>query len=65
MRENNKHACSMCGKFLDDMDKQSGFSIDKVMGYGSEYDGEHIVIQLCCDCTDKIIAKCQETSILA
>lgn len=54
MRETNCK-CNMCGKTMDDFDINLGFSFNKIMGYGSEYDGDEVSLNLCCECADHII----------
>lgn len=64
MRENNKAkcTCSMCNKALDVYDKQMNFKYERTVGYGSIFDGDYISIQLCCECADKIITKCNSNT---
>ena len=52
--EAKKIKCSACGKTFDIWDYQEDFSFDKWIGYGSNYDEQHIEFKLCCDCFDKI-----------
>ena len=49
--------CNMCGTSLDMWDKLHGITIEKDMGYGSQYDGCHIKLHLCCKCSDNLISK--------
>ena len=49
----------MCGKLMDYWDNQEGFSIYKHLGYGTSHDGEVLELDLCCDCMDEIIDRCQ------
>lgn len=51
-----KTVCNMCGKEFDLWDIQEGFGFDYSVGYGSKYDGEHIHIDLCCDCFDEMMS---------
>lgn len=46
--------CTICGKMLDDFDKQEEFGFDYHVGYGSKHDGDIIHARLCCDCFDKV-----------
>lgn len=55
--------CSRCGKPLDVFDTEQGFSIHKKIGYGSEYDGCTINLDLCCDCIDWLIKQCNKDVI--
>lgn len=47
--------CSLCGKEFNFFDHQEDYTIDKVLGYGSKYDGEHLRLHICCGCMDTII----------
>lgn len=49
-----EYKCSACGKIFDILDYQENFSFDKIIGYGSNYDEQHISFRLCCECFDKI-----------
>lgn len=55
MKTNNR--CSICGKKLNTLDKELGFKYNGKVGYGSVHDGEHIQLNICCDCFDKIVEK--------
>lgn len=50
--------CNKCGKKFDMWDTQEDFSIYRHCGYGSQYDGSELELDLCCDCMDKLIAEC-------
>lgn len=50
--------CNKCGKKLDMWDVQEDFSMERHLGYGSRYDGDHLDLDLCCECMDKIIEEC-------
>lgn len=50
--------CNKCGKELDYWDKQEDFSIRKVFGYGTKFDGGKLNLHLCCDCIEKLIDEC-------
>lgn len=50
--------CNMCGKEFDFWDIKQEFNIEKVMSYGSGYDGCVLRLDLCCDCADKLIEQC-------
>jgi hypothetical protein len=52
--------CTMCGKIFDCCDLENAFlnhsnSFDFYVGYGSKHDNEHIKLDLCLDCLDKVI----------
>lgn len=50
------HKCDLCGKDFNEYDEQEGFGFHyNRVGYGSQYDGCEINIDLCCDCFDKIM----------
>lgn len=55
---NTTYTCNKCGKSFDEYDKSNGASMYTIAGYGSKYDGEEILIDLCCDCMDKLIESC-------
>lgn len=55
-----KTFCNMCGKEFDQWDEQEHFGIHKqYIGYGSRYDENHLELDLCCECMDKIIDACK------
>lgn len=47
--------CNLCGSEFDMWDEQAGFGIKAHVGWGSKYDGEHIKLDLCCGCFDRVI----------
>ena len=49
-----KH-CTMCGKELNEYELDPTLTFDLFPGYGSRYDMDHIHMELCWDCFDKII----------
>lgn len=56
--------CDFCGKELDELDTQEGFGFHHPhIGYGSQYDGESIDIDLCCDCFDKMMEEYVEPKL--
>ena len=50
-----KTKCTMCGKPFTFIDMKQNISFDKHIGYGSKHDLEHIKMNLCCDCLDKVL----------
>lgn len=56
--------CNMCGKKLNYWDLKEKFSIHTRMGYGTNYDGEHLELDLCSKCMDTLIKKCVITPII-
>lgn len=55
--------CNKCGKKMDVYDTQQNCSIQGQLGYGSEYDGEFLDLDLCCECMDKLINECKISPI--
>ena len=51
----NKTICNFCGKEFDVWDHQEKFGLNHYVGYGSKFDGEHIVVDMCCDCFDELM----------
>lgn len=51
--------CNKCGKKFDEFDMQADFNIRTYIGYGSEFDGDDLDIDLCCDCMDELIRSCK------
>lgn len=49
-----KKICNLCGKEFDIWDEQEDFGFSYDVGYGSDYDGEHLEAHFCCACFDKI-----------
>lgn len=47
--------CNMCGKTFDLWDHQEDFCYDHHIGYGSAHDFEHMQLNLCCRCFDKVV----------
>jgi hypothetical protein len=56
--------CSICGKPFDIFDRENGFVVNTRAGYGSIHDGDKISFGLCCECMDKLIAKCKVSPIM-
>lgn len=51
--------CNLCGRALDFWDLQADLTIHKeILGYGTQYDGDSVHLQLCCDCFEKLIDAC-------
>lgn len=49
--------CNVCGKTFTDYDEQEHIGLHTKLGYGSEYDGEVIDLDVCCECFDKMLDK--------
>ena len=50
-----KIKCNMCGKDFDDIDMGFKFGVHCRIGYGSQYDGDKVDLDLCPECFDKFI----------
>jgi len=50
-----KQVCNFCGKDFDMWDKQEAFGLHHHVGYGSEFDGSYIDVDMCCSCFDKLM----------
>lgn len=55
LQEYPTKVCNMCGKTFDLWDHQGSFCCDQQIGYGSIHDFEHIQLNLCCQCFDKVL----------
>ena len=53
--------CSNCGKPFHENDTHFNAHYTKKLGYGSEYDGELITVDLCIDCADYFINLARKT----
>lgn len=51
----NKTICNICGKEFDMWDQQEKFGFHHQVGYGSKFDGDHINVNMCCDCFDELM----------
>lgn len=64
----NKTVCNVCGKEFDIWDRQEAFGFHSHVGYGSKFDGDHIELDLCCDCfdnlMDELIPKCVHNPVV-
>lgn len=56
--------CNVCGKGFDIFDTQEDFSIHRMLGYGTKYDGDRLDLKICCSCMEKIIDMCKETPVV-
>lgn len=52
-----KTLCNLCGKEFDIWDEQEEFGIHTRPGYGSQYDGDDVDLDLCCRCFDRLMNK--------
>lgn len=55
--------CNLCGRPLDEFDRQEDFSIHRYLGYGTKHDGERLNLSICCRCMDTIIDQCEVTPV--
>lgn len=46
--------CDMCRKVYDINDTENRFGIRHQFGYGSVHDGDELMVDLCCECADKL-----------
>lgn len=59
-----KTQCNLCGKIFDTFDEQHDIKIVRRMGYGSMYDGDDIELDICCECIDNLIEKCEISPLI-
>lgn len=59
----SKIFCNICGKEFDMWDTQEDYSIHKRCGYGTEYDGETLELDICCECMERLIDSCRLSPI--
>jgi len=52
--------CTLCGKVLDEWDRQEDFGFNYYIGYGSKHDCSHAKAQFCCECFDNILDALKE-----
>lgn len=53
-----KPRCNICGEELSEIDKVADFSIERLLGYGTVYDGEILDMHICCACMERLINSC-------
>ena len=63
-----KTICDICGKEFDVFDEQERFGFHHTVGYGSEFDGSRIDVDLCCRCFDimmneYILPQCKKSPV--
>lgn len=56
--------CNKCGRKMDDFDINQNFFVQKMIGYGSKYDGDEIRVRLCNECLDDLIDECAVSPII-
>ena len=56
--------CNKCGKTCNEWDIQEDFSIHTRLGYGTQYDGCMLELDLCCQCMEKLIRDCKISPIV-
>ena len=56
--------CNKCGKEFDLYDNLEGFRIFKdCLGYGTEFDGSKLELDLCCECMNELIKSCKVSPV--
>lgn len=50
--------CNVCGKTFDQADRNQHFTMYARIGYGSKYDGDELMLDICTDCMDSLIDRC-------
>lgn len=50
--------CNLCGSSFSFFDDAQGYSIYKDIGYGSDFDGNKLELDICVGCMDELINKC-------
>lgn len=56
--------CNKCGKRLDPWDSISCIHFERDLGYGSQYDGCSVEIDLCNSCFDAFINECAVSPLI-
>lgn len=51
--------CNICGKVLTKCEEKNHVKINQVMGYGSQFDGDRVDMDICNKCFDKLIERCK------
>lgn len=60
----NKVICNKCGKEFDMWDMEENYSIYTRCGYGTQYDGSFLELDMCCGCMAELIESCEVTPII-
>lgn len=47
--------CNVCGKNFDKSDREQNACFTHTIGYGSLFDGQTLVLDLCCECFDSLL----------
>ena len=53
-----KTICNRCGKIFDIWDTAEQFKIHKQCGYGTKFDGDGLVLNICCSCLEELVEGC-------
>jgi hypothetical protein len=61
--QNDTH-CNICGNKLDEFDLQGEYMIHTKIGYGSIYDGDEVCLNMCSQCFDQVIKKCEISPLI-
>lgn len=56
--------CNICGTKMELHDIYADFTIHKLLGYGTEFDGDLLDLHICNDCMSKLIHKCVVSPII-
>lgn len=51
--------CNVCGKVLTRCEEKNHVKINQVMGYGSQFDGDRVDMDICNECFDRLIESCK------
>lgn len=51
--------CNVCGKVLTRCEEKNHVKINQVIGYGSQFDGDRVDMDICNECFDKLIERCK------
>lgn len=56
--------CNICGKEFNKSDYDKKIKIITTCGPGSKHDGNLVIMDICCDCMDKLIDNCVESPLI-
>ena len=57
--------CNLCGKRFDIYDANEDYIFERLMGYGTKYDGTLLNLHLCCNCMEQLIDKCKIPPVIS
>lgn len=55
--------CNLCGAILNRMDLKNRFVISRNVGRGSEFNGSHVTMRMCCSCFDRLAEGCEVSPV--